>query len=238
MTYEQFLIRISISFLLSFLIGLERQWRRRAIGLRTNVLVSIGSFLFVSFSIQTNANDISRIASQVVSGIGFLGAGVILKDKANIKGLNTAATLWCNAAIGTLCAAGLTLEAAIGTLFILFANIILRFITQKLNVPHKKPKFECYRLKIVCDEEKEFIIRTLISQSANDEYFTLTNLENTTLEEGKVKIYANFNIATEQNKLMEELINRIVIEPGVFSSGWKKLERVKREELEDDDDEL
>lgn len=238
MTYEQFLIRISISFLLSFLIGLERQWRRRAIGLRTNVLVSIGSFLFVSFSIQTNANDISRIASQVVSGIGFLGAGVILKDKANIKGLNTAATLWCNAAIGTLCAAGLTLEATIGTLFILFANIILRFITQKLNVPHKKPKVECYRLKIVCDEEKEFIIRTLISQSANDEYFTLTNLENTTLEEGKVKIYANFNIATEQNKLMEELINRIVIEPGVFSSGWKKLERVKREELEDDDDEL
>ena len=82
MTYEQFLIRISISFILSFLIGLERQWRRRAIGLRTNVLVSIGSFLFVSFSIQTNANDISRIAAQVVSGIGFLGAGVILKDKA------------------------------------------------------------------------------------------------------------------------------------------------------------
>lgn len=238
MTYEQFLIRISISFVLSFLIGLERQWRRRAIGLRTNVLVSIGSFLFVSFSMQTNANDISRIASQVVSGIGFLGAGVILKDKANIKGLNTAATLWCNAAIGTLCAAGLILEATIGTLFILFANIILRFITQKLNVPHKKPKFECYRLKIICDEEKEFIIRTLISQSANDEYFTLTNLENTTLEEGKVKIYANFNIATEQNKLMEELINRIVIEPGVFSSGWKKLERIKRHEIEDDDDEL
>lgn len=101
MSYQDFLLRIGISFLLSFCIGLERQWRRRAIGLRTNVLVCIGAFLFVSFSMQTNANDVSRIAAQVVSGIGFLGAGVILKDKANIKGLNTAATLWCNAAIGT-----------------------------------------------------------------------------------------------------------------------------------------
>ncbi len=238
MTYEQFLIRIGISFFLSFCIGLERQWRRRAIGLRTNVLVSIGAFLFVSFSMQTNANDISRIAAQVVSGIGFLGAGVIIKDNANIKGLNTAATLWCNAAIGTLCAAGLIIEAAIGTLFILFANIILRLITQRLSISNKGQKYDNYRLRIVCDEDKEFIIRTLISQSVTDEHITLTNLENSTLSEGKVRIYANFKIATEGNNIMEEIINRIVIEPGVISSGWKRIEPVKHDEIEDDDDEI
>ena len=239
MSYQDFLLRIGISFLLSFCIGLERQWRRRAIGLRTNVLVCIGAFLFVSFSMQTNANDVSIIAAQVVSGIGFLGAGVILKDKANIKGLNTAATLWCNAAIGTLCAAGLLVEAAIGTLFILFANIILRNVTQKLNMNYNaKLKTEQYRLKVITEEEKEFVVRTLISQSVNQTDIILTNIENTDLEDGRVRIYATFNISAGKTKLLEELINRIVIEPGVISSGWKKISHVKSEEIDDDDDEI
>lgn len=233
MTYQDFLIRIGVSFLLSFFIGLERQWRRRSIGLRTNVLVSIGAFLFVSFSIETNAKDISRIAAQVVSGIGFLGAGVIIKDKANIKGLNTAATLWCSAAIGILCAAGLIVESIIGTFFILVSNIILRHISLKLNTTYR-PKYENYKLKVICEEDKEIVIRTLISQSVHNEYMILTNLENNALEEHRVKIYATFLISTEKNKLMEELINRIVIEPGVISSGWKKLENIKHV----DEDEL
>lgn len=233
MTYQDFFIRIAISFLLSFFIGLERQWRRRSVGLRTNVLVSIGAFLFVSFSIDTNVEDISRIAAQVVSGIGFLGAGVIIKDKVNIKGLNTAATLWCSAAIGILCAAGLIVESIIGTTFILISNILLRYISFKLNIIYK-PKYENYRLKVICEEDKEIVIRTLISQSVHNEYMILNNLENTTLEDHRVKIYATFLISTEKNNLMEELINRIVIEPGVFSSGWKKLENIKHV----DEDEL
>lgn len=235
MSYQEFLIRIFLCFIISFCIGLERQWRRRAIGLRTNVLVCIGSFLFVTFSIQTNAKDISRIAAQVVSGIGFLGAGVILKDGANVKGLNTVATLWCNAAIGTLCAAGLLIEALIGGLLILFSNIILRFVAQKMNVKANNMKFSDYRLKVICDEDKEFVIRTLISQSVNDEYMLLTNMENNDLDEGKVKISATFQIATDKKNQMEELINRIVLEPGVTSSGWKKLEVVKNSDEDDDE---
>lgn len=235
MSYQEFLIRIFLCFIISFCIGLERQWRRRAIGLRTNVLVCIGSFLFVTFSIQTNAKDIYRIAAQVVSGIGFLGAGVILKDGANVKGLNTAATLWCNAAIGTLCAAGLLIEALIGGLLILFSNIILRFVAQKMNVKANNMKFSDYRLKVICDEDKEFVIRTLISQSVNDEYMLLTNMENNDLDEGKVKISATFQIAADKKNQMEELINRIVLEPGVTSSGWKKLEVVKNSDEDDDE---
>lgn len=236
MTYQEFLLRIGMSFFLSFCIGLERQWRRRSIGLRTNVLVSIGAFLFVSFSVQTKATDISRIAAQVVSGIGFLGAGVILKDGSNIKGLNTAATLWCNAAIGTLCAAGLVIEATIGSLLILFANIILRYVTLKLNIINFKTiKYENYRLKVICDEEKEIIIRTLISQSIDKQDMVLTNIENNNLEDGKTKIYAIFKIPNNKVVLIEELINRIVIEPGVTSSGWKKLEELKSTDLDDDE---
>lgn len=236
MTYQEFLIRIIMSFFLSFCIGLERQWRGRAIGLRTNVLVSVGAFLFVSFSIETNATDISRIAAQVVSGIGFLGAGVILKDKASIKGLNTAATLWCNAAIGTLCAAGLIMEASIGAFFILFANIILRSITHKLNRNQNKINYDSYRLKIICEDDKEVVIRTIISQNVNNNYMMLTNMENSDLDDNKVRINATFKIESGKNDLMEDLINRIVIEPGVTSSGWKKVNEAKHSELDDDDE--
>lgn len=163
-----------------------------------------------------------------------MGAGVILKDKANIKGLNTTATLWCNAAIGTLCAAGLLIEASIGTIFILFANIILRNVTQKLNMNYNaKLKTEQYRLKVIVEEEKEFVVRTLISQSVNQTDIILTNIENSNLEDGKVKIYATFNIAAGKTKLLEELI---VIEPGVISSGWNKISHTKSEEIDDDDE--
>ena len=132
MNYE-FLFNLSICFLLSFFIGFERQYRKRIIGLRTTILVSLGAFLFVTFSFSVGSSDISRIASQVVTGIGFLGAGVILKDGKKIRGLTTAATLWCDAAIGVLCAGGSLFEAILGTLIILFANIILRYVNKFIN---------------------------------------------------------------------------------------------------------
>lgn len=144
MDLTTFLIRITICFALSILIGLERQLRHRMVGLRTNVLVCIGAFLFVYLSFGANIvnSDTTRIAAQVVSGIGFLGAGVILRDGSKIKGLNTAATLWCVAAIGTLCAAGLVVEATIGTAFVLLSNVILRlvslFIMNKLKATERK----------------------------------------------------------------------------------------------------
>jgi len=98
MDLTTFLIRITICFALSILIGLERQLRHRMVGLRTNVLVCIGAFLFVYLSFGANIvnSDTTRIAAQVVSGIGFLGAGVILRDGSKIKGLNTAATCCSN----------------------------------------------------------------------------------------------------------------------------------------------
>src|SRR5574344_2797395 len=129
-----FLIHISIAFLLSFCVGLERQWRRRSIGLRMNVLVCIGSFMFTHASLCFTSGDPGRVASQIVCGIGFLGAGIILKDEnRNITGINTAATMWCSAAIGVLCAKGLIIESVIGTGFVLISNIVLRNISYYLS---------------------------------------------------------------------------------------------------------
>src|SRR6201994_2580896 len=117
----------AVSFVLGTLIGLERQWRQRSAGLRTNVLVAVGAAAFSDLGLRLRGVDGgTQIIAYVVSGIGFLGAGVILKDGTNIRGLNTAATLWCSAAVGAFCGTGLGFEAVLLTLAVLAANTALR----------------------------------------------------------------------------------------------------------------
>ncbi len=120
MAFLHTLLALVVAFVLGTGIGFERQWRQRNAGLRTNVLVAVGAAAFADIGLRLTGTDgAGRIVSYVVSGIGFLGAGVILKDGTNICGLNTAATLWCSAAVGTFSGAGLPTEAAAVTAFIL-----------------------------------------------------------------------------------------------------------------------
>ena len=132
MDWMDFGIRMFAALFLGGVIGLERQWRQRMTGLRTNALVSIGSATFVMMGgLIGGDGSQGRVAAYVVSGIGFLGGGVILKDGFNIRGMNTAATLWCTAAVGTLCGASLMLEAAAGAFVILLLNTLVRAFTDK-----------------------------------------------------------------------------------------------------------
>ncbi|AYZ13588.1 MgtC/SapB family protein [Chryseobacterium arthrosphaerae] len=124
-TFE-FTLRLLTAFCLGAGIGFERQWRKKNAGLRTNTLVCIGSAAFVLIAIKIGGDAAGRITSYIVSGIGFLGGGVIMKDGLTVRGLNTAATLWCSAAIGALCALGYPMEALITVLFIISTNIFLR----------------------------------------------------------------------------------------------------------------
>lgn len=130
----QIFIRLFLSMLLGGFIGWERESRRQPAGLRTHILICMGSTLLMITSIyipQTFQNfqngDPGRIAAQVVSGIGFLGAGAIFRLGVNIKGLTTAATIWVVAAIGLSVGAGIYSAAVIGTGFILF---VLTFLTK------------------------------------------------------------------------------------------------------------
>src|ERR1700723_648059 len=100
-------------------IGFERQWRNRLAGLRTNTLVALGAASFVIFEqLIPGESSPTRVAAQVVSGIGFLGAGLIFREGLNVRGLNTAATLWCSAAIGVIAGAGCPLYATVATGFV------------------------------------------------------------------------------------------------------------------------
>lgn len=226
-----FLIRIGICFILSFIIGFERQYRRRTIGLRTNVLVCIGSFLFTSVGFHFVDADITRIPAQIVSGMGFLGAGVILREGKNIRGLNTAATLWCNAALGVLTASGMIFEAVVGTLFILFSNVILRIFANRMVDKNNTTKK--FILTIACSPKKAVVIRTLLLQRLNREEVMLDDIENIS-EEDKVKIIASIEISNNSAFKIDKIMNRMSMEPDVYSVGWKKDKESHRDPKDDD----
>ncbi|MGL6054502.1 MAG: MgtC/SapB family protein, partial [Vibrio metschnikovii] len=120
-----FILPLMLAAGLGAMVGLERQWHQRMAGLRTNALVSLGaaSFTLMSMMVDGDASP-TRVAAQVVSGIGFLGAGVIMKEGANIRGLNTAATLWCSAAIGVMIGANQWSGAVAVTIVILATNTL------------------------------------------------------------------------------------------------------------------
>ena len=164
MELNVFIFRILICFTLSTIIGIERQYRHGPVGLRTNVLVALGAFLFNYATYSFLQHDESRIAASIVSGIGFLGAGMIIKDGKSIRGLNTAATLWCVAAIGLLTSTGMLWESIIGTIFVLISNIILRVIALLIMKRVELNYKEICKINIVCEPNVEVIVRGSFSK--------------------------------------------------------------------------
>lgn len=232
MEYLGFLTRISVCFILGIIIGLERQYRRKIAGIRTITLVSLGAFLFVSISDFTSPNDITRIAAQVVSGIGFIGAGVILRDGKDIRGLNTAATLWCSAAIGTLTALNLIGEAVIGVLYILLSNILLRFVSRTI-MKKINQKAEYYVITIDCELDKEMAVKNLLIQKLKSQKNILKTF-NTKKGEKTVSIEADLEILNDGIESVDSIINRLCIEPGIISTQYNKINNY----VDDDDDDF
>lgn len=128
------LVSLAVAFVLGAMIGAERQYRLRIAGLRTNVLVAVGAAAFVDLAMHlAGADGAVRVIAYVVSGIGFLGAGVIMKDGTNVRGLNTAATLWASAAVGCCAGADLVAQAAALTAFVLAGNTLLRPLANAID---------------------------------------------------------------------------------------------------------
>lgn len=131
-------VSLFAAFVFGGLIGFERQYRQRTAGLRTNVLVAVGAALFVDLAVRFHGiyggvPGAMHVIAYVVSGVGFLGAGVIMREEGSIRGLNTAATLWASAGVGIAAGADLILEALVATLFILSANTLLRPLVNAIN---------------------------------------------------------------------------------------------------------
>ncbi len=235
MNNSDFLFNLSICFLLSFFIGMERQYRKRIIGLRTTILVSLGAFLFVTFSFSVGSLDLSRIASQVVTGIGFLGAGVILKDGKKIRGLTTAATLWCDAAIGILCAGGAIFEAILGTLIILFANIILRHINKLINnLSDTKNSLIKSKLSLTGREKEIVEIKKEIQEFLSGQnQVDITNI-NLKRNQKLIILTIDFSILKEDLVKFEKLIDEITEKSKLEKIELKKVNEIKPEYFDDE----
>lgn len=138
-TSETIFLRLVFSFLIGFVVGVEREKHKQPAGLRTHILICMGSTLIMLLSIfvpqtfpEFQNGDPSRIAAQVVSGIGFLGAGAIMKFGVNVKGLTTAASIWVVAALGLTIGAGMYMGAIIGTAILLIALVLLDVVGKKV----------------------------------------------------------------------------------------------------------
>lgn len=223
--YTNFLFQIIICFLLSSCIGIERQFRRRLVGLRTIILVSLGSFLFVRFSYAFPSSDMTRIAAQVVAGIGFLGAGVIIKDGKSVKGLTTAATLWCAAAIGVLCAANLLFEAAVGTLLVLFTNIVLRTINMKINSLTGNIVYNIFTFKIICEEKVEQEVLKAIKNVVKKHQSLISSIETNEIEDSNVKIEITLVDNTNNDSISNDIMSLLAGRKDISSISLNKKDK-------------
>src|SRR6202023_1768581 len=167
MTIEQAAIDLAVAGGLGSLVGFERQWHHRLAGLRTNTLVALGAASFVIFeSLVPGDTSPTRVAAQVVSGIGFLGAGLIFREGLSVRGLNTAATIWCSAAVGVLAGASYPAYAALATGFVLVVNLLLRPIVMFINrQPLMGSEVEVgYLVSVTSRNPEEAHVRALLLQ--------------------------------------------------------------------------
>lgn len=219
---DQAAISLGMATLMGACIGFERQWRQRMAGLRTNTLVAIGAASFVVFEgLFPDDGSPTRMAAQVVSGIGFLGAGIIFREGLHVTGLNTAATLWCSAAVGLLAGSGHPLHATLATSFVVLVNLTLRPLVRIINrqpITQAETDFH-YRVRVVCRNPEEAHVRALLLQSTGSGQLSL--LDSTDLEEtGRVEVTAQLTAPSKNDAILEQVVGRLSLEPSVSAASW------------------
>lgn len=229
MDHWQFLINIYSAMGMGLVIGLEREFRQHPAGLRTNGLVCMGSAMFMALTpLLGDTASPSRIASYIISGIGFLGGGVILKQGINVRGMTTAATLWCSAAIGTLCGTGNIGYGLIGTVTVLLLHLLFRPLSSWVQHHGRYSEVEVsYKIAIFCLKSVESAIRDEIPDYlGKNGRFTVHSIATTRLEdrlesEIVAEVYSSFN----QQHVILKLVDHLLLQKGVQSALWEKNER-------------
>ena len=221
-----FAARAALALVLGAMVGAERQWRQRGAGLRTNALVALGACLFELLALLIQGEhgaDPTRIAAYIVSGVGFLGGGVILRQGTSITGINTAATIWCSAAIGTLAGAGYPAGAAVGALLVLATHLALRPVARRIDqLPAADEVETAYLLRAVCRAEDEAHIRALVVQALASGEFRLRAASSSDLEPGGalVAVQAEVGRYGRDDVALESAVSRLSLEPSVTSVSW------------------
>ena len=226
MNIEIYALRLFLALLIGGLMGLERQMHHRMAGTRTHALVAGGGAAFVMTAalIQGDPSAQGRIVSYIISGVGFLGAGVIFKEGGQIQGLNTAASIWCAAAVGTLAGLGFPLHAAVTAAGVLTVNAALRPLAYKFRpttTDELAAPDQDYRFEFVCRQADESGMRMLLLHTIDRSPVRLHDLQSEEFENnGHRKIKAGLRTASSAHKAVEELAARFSMETCITSVGW------------------
>lgn len=225
MNWIDYIMRILLSILLGFLVGLERQITGHTAGIRINILISMGSCLFLMFPIISGSDEVFRIASYIVSGVGFLCSGVIFKDGGTVRGLNTAATLWCTAAIGVLASSGNYLFAVAATGAVIISNLLFRPLAQKVKpITGWEENEKLYRISITCRETIETDLRALLINANTCKTLYLNHLDSGDVIGDKVEVIAEYcSVGSPKNHVLEGIVRQALKLPDVVSAGWEVL---------------
>ena len=217
------LVSLSAAFILGGLIGLERQYRQRTAGLRTNVLVALGAAIFVDIANRLHGHDGAvHVIAYVVSGIGFLGAGVIMREEGNVRGLNTAATLWCSGAVGACAGADLIVEASIATAFVLAANTLLRPVGNLINKqPLDSTALEVtHTLSVIAPIADQKAALRLLESVLDDANYAFSNLEIQAFGDDAVIIEAVLAASSVHGEDLDLLVAKIAKPTYISQAYW------------------
>jgi len=221
-------INMGIALGCGALIGAERQIRQRKAGLRTNALVALGAAAYMVFSMLVEGDmSPSRVAAQVVSGIGFLGAGIIFRDGFNVHGLTTAATLWCSAAVGLLAGGGHWQFALVATGLVVFVNFGLRPFVQwmKRRIRSGGSAGRSFRVAVTVPEPLEGAVRGLMLRTLSLGGMHLTEIEMRRDAEGQgLTLAATVTGDGVTEALMDQAVQRLAVEPGLTRVRWEALD--------------
>lgn len=217
------LVSLAAAFVLGGLIGLERQYRQRTAGLRTNVLVAVGAAVFVDMANRLGGHDGAvHVVAYVVSGIGFLGAGVIMREEGNVRGLNTAATLWGSAAVGAAAGADLILEATLATVFVLAANTLLRPIVNTIN---RKPlDVESVEVTntvyVIAERAHQKMVMAQLEEELERSSYPTRDLDIHAFGNEEVEIEATLAVTSVNGEELDALVQRLTTMPAVRQAFW------------------
>ena len=214
---------LAAAFAFGTLIGAERQYRQRSAGLRTNALVAVGAAAFVDFGMRIGGPVSTQVMAYVVSGIGFLGAGAIMKEGLNVRGLNTAATLWCSAAVGAGAGAGLVVESAMLTGFVIAGNTLLRPLVNRINrIPIDEEAGEAtyeVRLSVSADEADE--AREALIGALEAAHYPVADVETEARGEDMMEVVATLvatSIVADELDAVAAAMEKL---PGVVHATWE-----------------
>lgn len=225
---EAVAINLSTALACGAVIGSERQVRQRMAGLRTNALVALGAASFVAFSaLYPGEVSPTRVAAQIVSGIGFLGAGIIFRDGFNIHGLNTAATLWCSAGVGMMAGAGAWDYALLLTGLVVFVNLGLRPLVKLLKRYTRAgvPVTRAYRVLVTVDLAQEAEVRSLILRTLSLGGLHLSEIGVAPGDEGRgLDLSATVTAEGVGEIGLEQAVQRLAAEPGLLRVRWEPLD--------------